>query len=282
MNNNQILKMIWMVIFTILISSCTKEGDDEQVKDPSEENGGENGGNTGEDEGQWDMKIVSKLVTEVIVPYSYIFSFDDQGRVSKFNGADIRYIGTDKYTGMNMVQIGTEIGYLNKNGALAKLERKGVIGDDMKTAVYDKAGYLKYYKGAYSSTEPYEIFRFDKNGNLGAIGTGKYETTTLLSTRNSFAYSKEKNDAPIDLNYFIGSLHDFLPFTWLCCDFCGKRSTNLISVSYIPTSGAPYKSYKYTYKRDKEGRVSYIEKKLFYSGSTTPYYTRIYEIYYAR
>lgn len=119
----------------------------------------------------------------------------------------------------------------------------------MMTAEYSKDGYLDKI---FDNKGDYINFKY-LNGNLLSYEYG--------STKFTYDYSNEKNDANIDLNYFINKGDGY---SWFNCSsymelgLSGKKSNNLISQLNTPEDFDFY--YTYAYERDGDGRISKIIK----------------------
>lgn len=117
-------------------------------------------------------------------------------------------------------------------------------------ATYNKDGYITSVSGDGTTID----FEY-KGGNMSSCDFGDIKL--------GFEYSKEKNDASVDLNYFIseffssaGSLA--VPWCYLELGLDGKRSQNLVSKIVTPDYFDYY--YTFSYEKDYRGRISYIEK----------------------
>lgn len=122
--------------------------------------------------------------------------------------------------------------------------------------------------------------KYDRNGFLTDIVSGEnvinyeYSNGNLVSWelwmqpanylryKYEYEYSKEKNDANIDLNYFIDVFsisegNSFYATNYWEAGLAGKKSDNLVSKVFIPNEGYDI-YYTYSYERDAEGRISKI------------------------
>lgn len=118
-------------------------------------------------------------------------------------------------------------------------------------AQYDDKGYLV----AVSSENRNIKYKYS-NGNLSSWEDSDFKI--------DYEYSKEKNDANIDLNYFIDNFlpsqgHPYDISNYLELGFNAKKSNNLVSKANTPSSWDYY--FTYSYERDSDGKISKIERK---------------------
>lgn len=144
-------------------------------------------------------------------------------------------------------------------------------GDKLKLVDKDKSSEVFFDNSLIASAQ------YDDNGYLVAVSGGnsniKYEYSkgNLSSWENSgmkvkYEYSKEKNDANIDLNYFIDYLpsqgHVYQCSNYLELGFNAKKSNNLVS-KILPEISHSDVYFVYSYERDAQGRISKILRSCF-------------------
>ena len=122
-------------------------------------------------------------------------------------------------------------------------------------AEYDKNGQLTSTEGVNKS-QKYEY----KNGNLSSVEAW---SGVHLVYKYGYEYAFEKNEANIDLNYFIDPDAISEGNSYSCGNYwelglAGQKSRNLISKITTPDDYDFY--YTYMYKKDAKGRISEITR----------------------
>lgn len=181
---------------------------------------------------------------------TYTFSYDDDNRISRYVIQNNKYSYSWNYTykgkeGVNVEGDENHYGWIGSNGYLTSLSISPAVAPTVNASYNDK-GYLT------SINNGKVTLKYDRENNLTSVGYYTYE------------YSKEKNDANIDLNCLISSCSMayevyyshfslFAPF-----GFYGKFSTNMISKE----TGDNFDWYNvYTYKRDGKNRIEQVVRK---------------------
>lgn len=210
----------------------------------------------GEENGNSTDKIVKIVRTEeekLLEAVTHSFGYDNRGRISRYTVVDGRVLADYNYSyeaqTLRISGSDSYVGYLNSNGYLYKSD--GIV----LGATYDAEYLITLFNSKYTYT-----FEYGSTGNLNTIRY-KYVNSSFSSICNTFEYGSEKNDANINLSYYVimdasyifsgEAFYLFFPF-----DLYGKRSTNLVS-KMVFSDGADF-YYKYAYERDKKGRISGI------------------------
>lgn len=146
---------------------------------------------------------------------------------------------------------------------------KAEITDEGRTVVeadYDRNGYMTSATGetrtSVSGSRDTILYSYS-DGNLAKMTV----IDNYIRFRNeydfSFEYSREENNANIDLNYFIGYIfasgsNDYGSCTSFELGMAGKPSRNLLSKVNTPEDVDIM--YTYTYEKNAQGRISGIKR----------------------
>ncbi len=181
---------------------------------------------------------------------SYSFSYNFRGELNgiTYNNSKLTY-GSYQNGERNITWYnGDKLKLVDNNKSAEVFLRNSSIA----SAQYDDKGYLIAVSGGNRNIK----YKYS-NGNLSS-----WEESDL---KIDYEYSKEKNDANIDLNYFIdyslpsqGQIYDV--FNYLELGFNAKKSNNLISKLIIPSDAADF-YFTYSYERNSDGKISKIERK---------------------
>lgn len=180
---------------------------------------------------------------------SYSFSYDFRGELNgiAYNNSKLTY-GSYQNGERNITWYnGDKLKLVDKDKSAEVFLRNSSIA----SAQYDDKGYLIAVSGGNRNIK----YKYS-NGNLSS-----WEESDL---KIDYEYSKEKNDANIDLNYFIDySLpskgYHFDILNYLELGFNAKKSNNLVSKIITPSDCDYY--FTYSYERDSDGKISKIERK---------------------
>ncbi len=159
-------------------------------------------------------------------------------------------------------------------GPLMNGERYITWYDGKRLRLVDKKDDGKYAE-VFQNNALFAEAKYDTDGFLSSLNSGSnsikfgYTGGNLSSMEFSgnymirYEYSEEKNDAGIDLNYFIGY---FKAFNEIYCRYDnyvelgleGKRSVNLVSRIVTPEDFDFY--FTYSYEKDSRGHIAKITR----------------------
>lgn len=177
---------------------------------------------------------------------TYTFSYDNQSRINEYSVGASQAPFKYSYEQGTVIINGTESyrGLLNNKDYIETLQYFNSNNKTIATASYNSKGYLTIINNT--------SLNYDSDNNLKSVGGFDY------------TYTKEKNDANIDLNCLISNCSTAYEFNYSHYSlfapfgFYGKSSPNMIAEEH----GKHWDLYyTYNYERDKKDRINKIVRK---------------------